>query len=249
MPTIARLRNSCASVLLQAGAFVLASFVASSCLAEPLAGSGRASTVRVTGRAVVSAAPDRAVVSLAVVSEGAVAADTVSDNARRVEGVLKAMRDELGDDSEISTSGYSLQPRYRYRKEGGQQLEGYRVSSRLKVVLDDVGRTGRVIDIGTGAGATVVQQIRFELEDDTPQRAEALKQATIVARSKADVVADALGMRVVKVLSVEEGGVSIRPPMQEGARMARVQADVSTPIEAGDVEVSAQVSMEVEVAK
>jgi hypothetical protein len=83
------------------------------------------------------------------------------------------------------------------------------------------------------------------LKDEEPVRREALALAAVRARAKADAIAEALGTRVVGVRRVEEGGGSV--PVARHRAMA-MEASVATPVEAGDVEVRATVSLTVEIA-
>src|SRR5205807_1545823 len=70
---------------------------------------------------------------------------------------------------------------------------------------------GTVTDSATQAGANHVQGIQFTLRDQDAVRAEALRQAATRARAEADVLAAALGLKVVRVLSVEENSPRVVP--------------------------------------
>lgn len=91
-----------------------------------------------------------------------------------------------------------------------------------------------------------IQALRFELKDEQAVRAQALRQAASRARSKADALASALNLQIVRVLSVSEAGGPVVVPMRE-AMLARASADPATPIEPGTIEVRATVNLVVEV--
>jgi len=77
-----------------------------------------------------------------------------------------------------------------------------------------------------------------------PSREQALKQAVQEARSKAQVMADALRVNLNEVLEVAEGGVSImQPQMAMNSRVMAMAADVNTPVSPGEIEVHASVTI------
>jgi uncharacterized protein YggE len=225
------------------------SLLATSCLAGRDMPADGLSRVRVSGEASVGAAPDRTVVVLGVVTEAASAEEAVGQNARGVKSVSAALDKVVGKTGRTESQGYHLAPRYRHQKNGQRLLEGYTVTSRIRVESSDVERAGAIIDAATKAGAGEVQQVRFELSDDQAQRSEALTLATRQARAKADVMASALGLKVIRVLSVREGsGHGVPGPLRSEMRVSHMAASPPTRIEPTGVEVRATVMPEVEVA-
>lgn len=199
--------------------------------------------LRVTGNATVPAAPDQAQVDVAVISQARTAAEAAAQNAAATEKVLGALR---GTGAAVQTLGYGVRPDYRTPKPGGRpEIAGYTASNTVRATTDDLAEVGGLIDRATGAGASEIRGLRFMLKDEEPVRREALALAAVRARAKADAIAKALGTRVVGVRRVEEGGGSV--PVARHRAMA-MEASVATPVEAGDVEVRATVSLTVEIA-
>jgi uncharacterized protein YggE len=85
----------------------------------------------------------------------------------------------------------------------------------------------------------------FTLRKDRPARDQALADATREALSKAQVLATALGGRVVRIVEVQEGGVDRPRPMY--IDQAQVMKAQSTPIEVGTLEISSRVQLVAEV--
>ena len=123
-------------------------------------------------------------------------------------------------------------------------------SQEVQVTLDDLGKIGSCIDGATQAGANRVQGIQFTLRDQDAVRAQALREAAGRARAEADVLAAALGLRVVRILTVEENSPRVMPVRMYGdARtMATANAAPATPVEGGTLEVTADVTLSVEVS-
>jgi uncharacterized protein YggE len=225
--------------------------IALGCATAAEADGAAGARVRAMGDAMVSREPDRAIVRVAVVTEAKTAEPAVAENAKRSDALVKAMRELLGDDAELAHQGYSLSPRYEYDRQGGggRVLQGYTVRSALRVRFDDVEQVGRVIDVATSNGANEVESVTFTLRDDTAARAEALRKATQAARAKADVMAQAIGESVARVVAVEEAGAVLEPRTLRGGSLAFAAADkaAETPMEVGDVSVRASVRIEVEL--
>ena len=201
--------------------------------------------IRSTGEATVSAKPDRARLQIGVTTEAANAQAAAADNARRSEAMIAALKRSLGSDAAIRTSGYSLNPDFRYPKPGEKPvLTGYTASNTVEVTTDDLANAGKLIDAATQAGANNVHGIEFLLKDEEPVRARALREAAGKARAAAEAMASALGLRVVRVLAAEEGGPQVIRPV----RAMAMAASAETPVEAGNVQVQATVTLTVEVA-
>lgn len=205
-----------------------------------------ATVIRVAGEATLSVAPDEARVDLGVMTENMNAERAAQDNARKLEAVLAALRNSFGDSAKIKTLNYSLTPRYRYPQGGGQrELDGYTATNVVRVTTGKLKDVGGIVDIATAAGANNVQQLQFRLRDEEPTRASALREATLRARSKAEAIAQALDLKIQKVLSVEEDGVSVTP-VQPRMKMMSARAASPTPVEAGSIEVGASLTLSVE---
>jgi hypothetical protein len=203
----------------------------------------------VTGQAQVSETPDRVYIDIGVSTQAQRSEDAASENATRLSAVIVAMKRAAGAGAQLTTTEYSISPNYNYPRNGGTAtVAGYTVSNVVEVRLDDLRRTGQVIDAATQAGSNQVQGIRFALRDEEAPRREALREAALNARQDAGVLADALGLRVVRVLSVGEGSPAVTPVYPRGRLFAQANAVAApTPLETGTLDVNASVSMTVEV--
>lgn len=210
------------------------------------------SSIRVTGDSKVTAKPDRVQIDLGVTTRAVHSQEAAAENARQVDAVLAAVRKVAGPTAVLKTISYSLEPNYQYHPNGGEPtLTGYIASNTVQVTLDELPKIGNVIDSATEAGANHVQGIQFTLRDQDAVRAAALREAALRARAEAEVLAGALGLKVVRVLTVEESGPQMRPVRYMAtprAGLATVTAAVATPVEAGTLDVTADVTLTVEVA-
>ena len=118
----------------------------------------------------------------------------------------------------------------------------------VTVTLNDLTKVGTVIDAAAQAGANDVSGIQFTLRQDRQAHDRALSEATQEAVSKAKVIAQALGGRVVRILEVQEEGFQQRPPVPFYAgEVTMAKAGVATPIEVGALDITSKVQLIAEV--
>ncbi|HET7757194.1 MAG TPA: SIMPL domain-containing protein [Steroidobacteraceae bacterium] len=207
------------------------------------------SSIRVTGEAEVSARPDRVQIDIGVATRAPRSQDAAAENAREVDAVLGALRTAAGPAAQLKTINYSLNPNYQYHPNGVEPtITGYTATNVVRVTLDELAKLGAVIDAATRSGANRVQGIQFTLRDQDAVRAAALREAAGRARSEAQLLAAALELRIVRVLTVEEASPRLVPVMRTFAAGRAAGAEVATPVEAGTLDVGAQVTLTVEVA-
>ncbi|MEO8078253.1 MAG: SIMPL domain-containing protein [Acidobacteriota bacterium] len=224
---------------------LLSSVLAAGAVLPAAAQSASERPVVVTvGQGVVKRAPDRAWVSVAAESRAKSPREAQRLNADAMAAVLAKLKG-LGLPAEaIRTSGYDLQPEFDYAN-GKQTLRDYVSRNSVEVRVDDLARVGEIVDAAVGSGATSVSGIRFDLKDRAADEREALKRAVADARGRADAAAQGAGMRVERVLRIEEQHVSSAEPPRPMAMM-RMSAGVEaaqTPITPGELEVRAAVTL------
>ena len=194
------------------------------------------------GDATVSAQPDEARIQFSVVTTAATAQSAASQNADQVTAVLAALRTVLGPNAQLRTLSYSLNP--NYSNGNPPVITGYTASNTVEARLSDLSLIGRTIDTGIQAGANRVQGLQFGLKDDQPVRLQALKLATVEAKTHADAMASGLGLKTGAAIAIQEGStVSIQP-----LRLGTAAPTATTPIETGSVEIRANVTLQVELA-
>ena len=213
-------------------------------------GDGRRTTrILVAGDSIVQAQPDTAILTIAVVTQGRRALDAQQENATKTDAVVRALKAAAGAGAEVKTSGYSLQPQRVYKENQPPTIVGYEARNSVTVTMGDLTKVGTVIDAAAQAGSNDVAGIAFTLRQDRPARDRALSEATREAMSKAQVIAQALGGRVTRVVEVQEEGFQPRPPqpMYRMETMAAQAGNVATPIEVGTLEITSRVQLIAEV--
>ena len=208
----------------------------------------QAPTITVNGEATIAAEPDQAQIDIGVTTQARSAPEASKENAERSARVLAEVKKLLGKGDEARTSGYALNPQYRYPQGGKPEIVGYVATNMVRVKMGKVDDVGKLIDAAMAAGANNINRLVFTLKDEEAVRLEALRQASAKARTKAEAVATSLGLRIVRISAVAEGERSFQPVLRQ-AQMARAEAAAApTPIEPGTVEVRSTVTLTIEVA-
>jgi uncharacterized protein YggE len=209
-------------------------------------------TVSGSGQARVT--PDEATVRLGVTAQAPTARAAQEQVNRVANAILAAVRTLGVEAKDIQTSDLSLNPVYSQGR--GQELQepritGYQASNVVSIRLEDLTKVGPVIDVGLSSGANRLEGVFFGLRNDQAARAEALTDAVREARSKAEALARALRVRLLEIIEVAEGGVTISPPptpFRGRVAMAEMAMDSSTPVSAGEVGVEASVTLRYRIA-
>lgn len=240
-------------------ALMAASLIPAAASAQQVAGPAPAMapantllSVNAEGRA--TRAPNLAVFTAGVASTGTTAGAALSANAADMTRVIAALKRAGIADRDIQTSNLNLNPVYAEPRrlpdgsteQGTPRITGYQVSNSVTVRQRDLTQFGKVIDTLVSAGANQVSGPNFQVDDNDAATDEARTDAIRKARARADLYARAAGLRVVRLLTISEGGVYTPPvPMY---RMVANQAADSTPVAPGEVALNVTVSVQFELA-
>lgn len=201
----------------------------------------------VSGEGIVKATPDQAWVRIGAESRSKVSKDAQQRNA----GLMTAVQQRLASfgipKEAIKTVGVDLQLEFDYR-DGKQTPRGYVARNTIEVRVDDLAKVGNVLDAAVESGATTIHGLRFDVKAREAIEQEALKTAVGSAMAKANAIAAGAKRAVDRILRIEEafaGGEPPRPMMERAVMMK--MADTPTPVEAGEIEIRAQVRLTVAI--
>ncbi|QQQ18783.1 SIMPL domain-containing protein [Brevundimonas vitis] len=186
----------------------------------------------------VKVAPDMATITFGVVTEAPTAAEAMAQNAARMTQVIAALRRAGISERDIQTSGLNLSAQYDYVQNEPPRLRGYQASNRVTVVINDVNAVGTTADAVVAAGVNQIDGITFGLKNPKAAEDQARRAAVTALQSKASLYADALGVRLGGIRSLNEGGPNmVQPPVFAGNRMAMAADMESTPVAPGELTV------------
>ena len=192
----------------------------------------------------VKVAPDMATITFGVVTEAATAQEAMALNATQMTRVAAALRRAGIAERDIQTSGLNLQAQYDYVQNEQPKLRGYQATNRVTVNINDLTKVGTTADAVVAAGVNQIDGISFGLKDPKTAEDQARRLAVQALQAKARLYAEALGVQLGGIRSLNEGGgYAPQPPMPVFA-MARMQsagAD-STPVSAGELSVKIDIT-------
>jgi uncharacterized protein YggE len=194
------------------------------------------------GEAIVRRPPDRAFITIGVETRAKSPRDAQRQNADAMTAVQQRLSQaRLGGDA-IRTTGYNIQQEFDF-VQGKRVPREFVARNGLEVRVDDVARTGEILDSVVESGATSVSGVRFDLKDRDSAEREALKLAVSDARARAEAAVSGAGRSIDRVLRIEDArDNAVGPrPMVMMARSAESAAP--TPIEPGFIEIHARVTL------
>jgi uncharacterized protein YggE len=205
-------------------------------------------TITGNGQATIEAIPDLVKVYFNVETQGDTSKEAKDENAEIVDDLITNIIKKGFERKDIQTLNFNIYPEYSW-EDGEREIIGYKATHSIIVELstDNTDKIGDVIDGGVDAGANI-NYINFELsqEKENEYKAEAIKFAAEDARIKAEALADGLGKKLGKLVSVSDSSFGYSPwriyeasGTMEDVEMAKQE---STNIQPGEQEISARVT-------
>ena len=231
--------------LLQFAAILMATATLMQAQDKPQA-SGSAS-VRVHGQATISVEPNQAQFDIGVVTPATTAKAATDQNKRQSDALIHELNAAFPS-ATINGVNFSVNPNYQYPKEGPPTIAGYTASNTVRLLLlDDISRLQTVVDIAVKSGATSINRLTFTVRNEDSARAQALGAAARQAQAGAEALATSLQLRIVRLLTVEEGQPVIVSPPRE-ISFEKLQSTNLAPISPGTIDVHADVDLTYEAA-
>lgn len=207
-------------------------------------------TMSITGRGMTTASPDKASIMIGVESTQETAEAAVKENAEKTNKVIQVIKDSMAEGDKVSTAGYNLSPVYEYNNDTKKsEFKGYKASNQILVETKNLDDLGRLIDSVSKAGSNRIDSLTFDTTVREEYKKKALELAVNDAKSTAETVAGAAGVKIVKILSIRPGTDMPQPVYSDYAVRGKVAMAESapTPIEAGELTVNATVNIVFEI--
>lgn len=198
----------------------------------------------VSGEGKVFVKPDVAIVAISVKTEALRSDEAVRQNNEKMNAIIKAVKNLGVDEKDIKTTAYNLYPVYDYTDKTGRTLDGYSLDQQITVKVRNFEKISSVLDKATANGANDVSNLQITVDDPEASKAEARKLAIEQAKQKAVEMAKNSGLKLGKVIDVQENFYDNYPVSYEaeGATL-RKAVSVAPDIEAGEQEITVTVSL------
>lgn len=185
-----------------------------------------ARTITVSGTGFAEVAPDRATLRMSIVAREPTLAAAQKAAADVTNKVLKMLDHMDINRNQVDTTGASVRPDYRWNREKEEQeLRGYISERQISVEIDDLEKLGAVVEGAVGAGVNQVSPPQLDSSKRKDTYRKALRVAAEDARDNASQLADALGAKLGKVISINSGSNQPRPPVPYAANLRSMAAE------------------------
>ncbi|MFE8702514.1 SIMPL domain-containing protein [Cytobacillus sp. FJAT-54145] len=199
------------------------------------------STIKVIGEGVVSIQPDQVKVTVGVITEDKELKKAQQENARRTTNVIQSLTSLGIPSDQIRTVNFAAYPVYDF-VEGEQIFKGYKVEHKLRVTINQIKNVGTVVDTAVNNGVNFVSQIEFSVSNQDKSYRQALSISIINAIEKAKTIAQTLQVQLINTpLKITEHTTQQKGPVPFTESQVVMAAD-TTPIEAGTLEIKAEVT-------
>lgn len=211
----------------------------------------------VTGTGQLAMAPDMASVTFGLQTVG----KSLTEAQRQNSSIMQKVTDRLIglhiDKARIQTSSFTVAPQYKPppKRHGdappvAPEIIGYMVSNQVTVELFEIEMVAAVIEQTLAAGANQFQGLRWALKDEQLAKIGAMKQAVSKAREKAVTLGESLKLKLLRLISVNEGGHVVGSLSQMSRSMMAMEAGgIEPPILGGEIKVEATVTLVYEIAQ
>ncbi len=223
--------------------FVLALMIAILPVAALAQSSDKAVTV--TGEASVSATPDLATIRGGVTTQGKTAQEASDVNSRDMLAVIAALKSAGVQERDIQTARLTIFPQQDLQKSGRARIVGFQAANQVIVRIRDIAKVATTLDRMIGAGANEISGIEFSVTEASKALDKARKDAVADAKRKAEIYAEAAGLRLGRALSIQEDGSAAPYPAR--APMLRATAG-SVPVSPGEETLRINVTISYELA-
>lgn len=203
-----------------------------------------------SGSGEATAVPDTASISVGV-TKNAITIESAQNQVNTAVNKLIADIKKLGvDKKDIKTTNYSVNPNYGsggvepliYPSTGGtERITSYTVTQNLEIKVKDLAKINSVTDTATKAGANLVNGVNFTFSDQLLEKLEkqATEDAVFDAKQKAQILANASGVRLGKIVNVISSTSQPYFARQMGAELdSKVTASIPTEITPGESTIS-----------
>lgn len=200
-------------------------------------------TLTVSGSGKVYLTPDIAYITIGVHTEGYDAKKAVAENNSSAQEVIAAIKGLGVDAKDIQTTNFSIYPQQEYDDQGKPTGEiKYIVDNSVYVTVRDLAKIGDVLNQAVQSGANSISGIQVDVADKAAAESEARKAAMTDAAVKAKELADAAGVALGSIQTINES-VSGAPLPQYRMAAAPMAAEAAVPIEAGQMVLTISVNL------
>ena len=199
----------------------------------------------ITGVGKATGIPDTAQISVGVTKTASTVASAQEQTNTTTNKIIEDLK-KLGiEEKNIKTINYSVNPNYDFGG-GRQNITGYTVTQTLEVNISPIDIANKTIDAATLDGANLLGGVSFTFDDKTRKELEekAREEAVKTAKEKAENLAKATGIRLGRIVDVQEStGFEPRPIMMQALEAEKTE---NTQLQPGENSITINITLSYE---
>jgi uncharacterized protein YggE len=200
------------------------------------------STITVTGIGQASGSPDQCRLHISLNYMAETAADALAVTADLATKAIASLGDIQAEECDVRTMGLSVQDFF----DQAQQKVTARIGSyQLQVIIRPIDAAGIILSsLSSAVGdALQIRGINLTIDDPEPLRRESRRLAIQDAKTKADEIAEEMGVELGNVLSIQDQQAGGPINYIQTAARATTPMSGNVPIEAGSVSATSVVTL------
>ena len=215
-------------------------------------------SISVSGHGEAVSIPDVATFNFSIRADAGTVGDAQKEVTTKLDAIMSALKSVGIDEKDITTSDYSVYPKYVYGRAvcgptycppSTEKLDGYTARHTVTVKVRKTDDAGKALSAAGDNGATDISGVNFTLDDPDSVMTEARSEAIKDANTKAKALAKDLGVRIVRVVSYEDNSNNRPGPYYNTVSAQSVEKDagagVSVPVGENKNEVNVVVTYEI----
>lgn len=199
-------------------------------------------SINVSGEGKVKVAPDQASISISIEIKGSKADDVKQQNDKKMDAILKFIKNSNIAKEDYQTQRVSLNPNYDYEK----KKYSYIAIQTLQILLKDLSKYDVLMEGLVDQGINRIDNVEFKSSKMKELQSDARKLAVKDAKAKAEDFVSVLGQKVGKALLISDNSQSYVSQPRMYAMKSSMVMDESIPKETlaiGEIEIMANVSV------
>jgi uncharacterized protein len=204
--------------------------------------------INVTGSGQVYLTPDVAYINIGVHTSADTVGDALKQNNSQATAVASSLK-ELGvDPKDIQTNAFNVYPQQQFGPQGEVLKTTYAVDNTVFVTVRDLSKLGQILDVVVQNGANAINGITFDVLDKTKALSQVRQMAVADARAQAQQLADAAGVKLGNLISLNVSSSGAPVPVFGGkGGVAANAASAPVSVSAGQMVLSMDANLAYEI--
>lgn len=160
--------------------------------------------ITIEGEGSVEVKPDVGHIRMGLLTEADTVEEAQAENAETMNTLIARLKEMGIVDEDIKTENYNVYPMYDWTEDDGRVLSGYSVNQSLRVRIQDLDMTEKIIGLAGSLEINDVGELEYSIDDRDVYVEEARVEALEKVSQKAQALTRALGVDIVGIVSYDE---------------------------------------------